>query len=138
MDSTNDKTTLEIKGMAWANSLLENSVEWLNTFGANDFLNGKELSQQASAVLVVGHAIIQQQERIAIERNERLGVLIESVDVAGIKPPLTDSVKITVMPAEVALNALIMQWHILNPHPKDHTLVEYHEAVAEFKKLLGL
>ena len=80
MDGTNDKTTLELMGMACANSLLENSIEWLNTFGENDFLNGGKLSQQASSFLVIGHAIIQQQERLAVVKNEHLEALKDGID----------------------------------------------------------
>ncbi len=80
MDSTNNKTTLEIMGMACANSLLENGIEWLNTLGENDFLNGGKLSQQASSFLVIGHAIIQQQERLAVVKNEHLEALKDGID----------------------------------------------------------
>lgn len=131
MDSTNNKTTLEIMGMAWANSLLENSIEWLNTFGENDFLNGGKLSPQTCAVLVVGHAIIQQQERIAIERNERL----DGYDCAGAKLPLGNDAQLTVLNREQALAALKERW--LNQYPQ-HTEAEYIAAINEFEKLLGL
>lgn len=80
MDTANNKTTLEITGMAWANSLLENSIEWINTFGENDFLKGGKLSDQACATLVVGHAIIQQQERMAILLTERLENIENSIN----------------------------------------------------------
>lgn len=80
MDGTNDKTTLEIIGMAYANSMLENGIEWLNTFGENDFLNGGKLSQQASSFLVIGHANIQQQERLAVVKNEHLEALKGGID----------------------------------------------------------
>jgi hypothetical protein len=64
--------------------------------------------------------------------------VIESIDCAGTKAPLADEVKLTALSSEQALEALIICWHGLNPNCNDRTMSEFHEAVAEFKRLVGL
>lgn len=147
MEKTDNKSTLEVIGMQWAGSLLINGIEWVS--GIESFPTDELISQEASAALIVGHAHIQQYERMATLKNERLEALVdaisglticmsdlvESVDCASAKASLADGIKLTALNHDQAIAALKLMWLCLNPN---HTEAEYVAAIVEFEKLLGL
>lgn len=67
--------------------------------------------------------------------TEKLAGIAESIDFAGAKASLIDTVGLTALTREQALAALKECW--LNIH-KQHTDQEYRAAITEFEKLLSL